>query len=152
MGLSEAAIRTVLGMNVGNKLAWMHSNVEWWNQHTDSRSTAFDFSQLPTCGVSQTGSGSFEGTLFRKTIFANSALSPTIYICSVKPHMRQQRAFQRSLCVFSSFHPAFIPTTHCALSQLLLFNRTERFANLKERTAHCNGFCSLCHWNCLCML
>lgn len=58
MGLFEAAIRTVLGMSVGSKLAWMHSNVEWWNQHTDSRSTAFNFSQLLTCGVSRTGSGS----------------------------------------------------------------------------------------------
>lgn len=58
IGLFEAAIRTALGMSVGNELAWMHSNVEWWNQHTDSRSTAFDFSQLLTCGVSQTGSGS----------------------------------------------------------------------------------------------
>lgn len=28
IGLFEAAIRTALGMSVGNELAWMHSNVE----------------------------------------------------------------------------------------------------------------------------
>lgn len=114
---------------------WLLSTAHVWSQSDRLRLRSF-----------------FEGTLSRKTIFVNSAPSPTIYICSVKSHMRQQCAFQRSLCAFSLFHPAFIPTTHCALSQWLLFNRTERFANLKESTARCNGFCSLCHWNGLCVL
>lgn len=42
-GSFEAAIRTALGMSVGNELARLHSNAQWWNQHTDCRSAAFGF-------------------------------------------------------------------------------------------------------------